>query len=100
MTVTKEKNGTVLSVAIAGSLDTKTAPQLSKELEGELEDVTEVIFDLKDTDYTSSAGLRVFLGTYQTLEQKDGRMVLRHVNQAFMEILELTGFTDFLEIED
>lgn len=100
MTVTKEKNGDVLTVAITGSLDVKTAPELSKELEGELDDVMEVIFDLEKTDYTSSAGLRVLLGAYQIMDEKDGRMVLKNVNESFMEILEVTGFTDFLEIEN
>lgn len=100
MTVTKTKDGDVLTVAIAGSLDVKTAPELSAALEGELDDVMEVIFDLKETEYTSSAGLRVFLGTFQILEEKDGRMLLKNVNDAFMEILEVTGFTDFLEIEN
>ena len=100
MTVTKEKNGDALTVAIMGSLDVKTAPELSKELEGELDDVMEVIFDLEKTDYTSSAGLRVLLGAYQIMDEKDGRMVLKNVNESFMEILEVTGFTDFLEIEN
>ena len=100
MTVTKEKNGNVLNVVIEGDIDISTAPVLQKELEGELDDVTEVYFDLKNTGYTSSAGLRVFLGTYQTMEDKDGRMVLRNVKADFMDILEITGFTDFLEIEN
>ena len=99
MTVTKEKNGNTLNVAIEGDIDINTAPQLQQELDGDLDDVTEVIFDLKNTGYTSSAGLRVFLGTYQTMDDKDGRMVLRNVNTEFMDILEMTGFTDFLEIE-
>ena len=100
MTVTKEKNGSVLNVAISGSLDINTAPMLKAELEGELDDVDEVYFDLKETDYTSSAGLRVILGTFQVMDEKDGRMVLRNVNDSFMSSLEVTGFTDFLEIEN
>jgi anti-sigma B factor antagonist len=100
MTVTKEKSGNVLNVAIEGALDINTAPQLQAELDGELDDVTEVYFDMAGTDYTSSAGLRVLLGAYQILDEKDGRMVLKNVNPAFMEILELTGFTDFIEIEN
>ncbi len=99
MTVTKEKDGNILTVTIEGEVDAKTAPQLREEMEGELDDVMEVYFDLKDCTYTSSAGLRVFLGAYQILEEKDGRMVLRGVNDAFYDILETTGFTDFLEIE-
>ena len=99
MTVTKEKNGDVLNVAISGELDIKTAPQLKDELEGQLDDVMEVHFDLKDCPYTSSAGLRVILGAYQVLDEKDGRMVLKNVNDVFMDILSETGFTDFLDIE-
>ncbi len=100
MTVTKEKEGSVLNIAISGSLDINTAPQLKAELEGELDDITEVYFDMKDCDYTSSAGLRVILGTFQVMDEKEGRMVLKNVNESFMSILEVTGFTDFLEIEN
>ena len=99
MEVTKQKNGDVLTVSISGSIDIKTAPILRQELDGELDDVNEVIFDLAETTYTSSAGLRVILGAYQILEEKDGRMVLKNVNETFMGILEMTGFTDFLDIE-
>ena len=99
MTVKKEKDGNTLTVAIEGELDIKTAPQLKAELEGELDDVMEIYFDLKDCPYTSSAGLRVILGAYQVVDEKDGRMVLKNVNDVFMGILEETGFTDFLEIE-
>ncbi len=99
MKVTKEKNGDVLNIAIEGEVNVATAPQLKEALEGEVDDVMEVIFDLKDTDYVSSVGLRVILGVYQELDDKDGRMVLKNVNEVLMEILEMTGFTDFLEIE-
>lgn len=100
MTVKKEKTGETLNVAIEGSVDIKTAPKLSEALAGEIDDVMEVIFDLKETEYFSSAGLRVILGVYQDLDDKDGSMVLKNVNDDLMEILEMTGFTDFLEIEN
>ncbi len=100
MTVKKEKTGETLIVTIEGTVDIKTAPQLRDALEGEIDDVMEVIFDLKGTDYFSSAGLRVILGVYQDLDDKDGRMVVKNVNDELMEILEMTGFTDFLEFEN
>ena len=37
---------------------------------------------------------------YQDLDDKDGRMVVKNVNDELMEILEMTGFTDFLEFEN
>lgn len=99
MTVTKKKENGVLTVSIEGALDIKTSPQLSKELEGELDDVNEVIFDMGKTPYTSSAGLRVLLKTFQVMEQKNGKMVIKNVSEDFYDILKLSGFTTFLEVE-
>lgn len=99
MKVTKEKRGNTLNVAISGSLDIKTAPQLKEALEGCLDGVKEVIFDLGETEYTSSAGLRVLLRTFQIMNEKEGRMVLKNVNKDFYDILKLAGFTEFLEVE-
>lgn len=99
MNITKQKDAGLLTVLIEGALDIRTAPELTKALEGELEDVNEVYFDLGKTNYTSSAGLRVLLKTFQVMEQKDGRMVLKNVNDELYDILKLSGFVDFLEIE-
>lgn len=99
MNINKTKGGEILTVKIEGSLDIKTAPDLSKALKGELDDVKEVDFDLADTDYTSSSGLRVLLETFQVMSEKEGRMVLKNVNDSFYDILKLSGFTDFIEIE-
>ena len=99
MEIAKEKKDGILTVSISGALDIRTAPELKEALQGELEDVKEVIFDLGNSDYTSSAGLRVFLETYQILERKDGNMILRNVNKSFYDILKISGFTDFLDIE-
>ena len=99
MNITKTKDGGVLTVAIDGALDIKTAPKLSEALEGELADVNEVLFDLAKTTYTSSAGLRVLLKTFQVLDEKDGTMVLKNVNESFYDVLKLSGFTSFLQVE-
>ena len=99
MNIGKEKKDGKLTVSIEGALDIRTAPDLSKALEGELDDVNEVVFDMEKTDYTSSAGLRVLLKTFQVMDSKEGRMVLKNVNEDFYDVLKLSGFTDFLEIE-
>ena len=100
MTVKKEKADGTLTVSVEGSIDVKTAPELKEALDGELEDVTLIIFDLKDTVYTSSAGLRVILGVYQTMNKKGGRVILKAVNEVFYATLKSAGFTQFLEIEN
>ena len=48
MTINKTVSAGVLSLALAGRLDTTTAPELEAELKASLDGVTELIFDLID----------------------------------------------------
>lgn len=98
MNITKYGNGIQLYFLLEGRLDTITAPQLEKELNGSLDGIKELVFDLKDLDYLSSAGLRVFLGA-QKIMSKQGSMKMMNVNDTISEIFEVTGFADILSIE-
>ncbi len=84
--------------ALAGRLDTVTAPELEKALKESLDGVTALTMDFEKLDYISSAGLRVLLAT-QKVMAKQGTMKLCHVNETIMEIFEVTGFTEILRIE-
>ena len=98
MTINKQQNGSVLTIAVQGRLDTTTAPDLEKEIKTGLDGVTELIMDFKKLDYISSAGLRVLLSAQKAMS-KQGSMKVIHVNDLVMEVFEVTGFTDILTIE-
>ena len=98
MTISKQQNGSVLTIAVQGRLDTTTAPDLEKEIKTGLDGVTELIMDFEKLDYISSAGLRVLLSA-QKVMSKQGSMKVIHVNDLVMEVFEVTGFTDILTIE-
>ncbi|MBQ9604377.1 MAG: STAS domain-containing protein [Firmicutes bacterium] len=98
MTITKTQENDKLTVAIEGRLDTTTAPQLEAELKSSLDDVKELVFDIKELEYISSAGLRVLLSA-QKVMNKQGKMTVIGANKAVMEIFEVTGFVDILNIE-
>ena len=85
-------------VVLEGRLDTNTAPQLETELKETLEGVTELVMDFEKLEYISSAGLRVLLSAQKTMS-KQGVMKITHVNDTIMEIFEVTGFIDILNIE-
>ena len=93
----KTENG-ALTVALEGRLDTTSAPQLEGELKGALDGVTSLVLDLEGLEYISSAGLRVLLSA-QKLMNKQGEMTITHVNDVIMEIFDVTGFTDILNIK-
>ncbi len=98
MTINQKKNGSLLTLAIEGRIDTKTAPELEKALEGALDGITELVFDFAEVSYISSAGLRVLLKAQKQMN-KQGEMKLIGVNETIMEIFEVTGFSDILSIE-
>ena len=91
------ENGKVV-LAIGGRLDTTTAPELEKELENLLSEVKELVFDMSELEYISSAGLRVLLKA-QKIMNVQGNMKVTHVNESIMEVFEITGFIDILTIE-
>ncbi|MBR3401375.1 MAG: STAS domain-containing protein [Parasporobacterium sp.] len=98
MTIRKELNGSSLVYQLEGRLDTNTAPELEKELKQDIVPITDLVFDLKDLDYISSAGLRVLLAT-QKIMNRQGKMTVRNPQEPIYEIFEVTGFTDILTIE-
>ncbi len=97
MTITKKQDGAALELALAGRLDTLTAPELEKELKASLGGAEKLTLDFGELEYISSAGLRVLLGA-QKIMTKQGRMTVTHVSEPIMEIFEVTGFSEILTI--
>ena len=98
MEIRKEMNGTTLTVALEGRLDTVTAPDLEAVLKEELDKAEALVFDFSKLEYISSAGLRVLLSAHKAMSSKGG-MKVTHVNEIVQEVLDVTGFSDILTIE-
>lgn len=97
MTITTNQENGKLSIALEGRLDTNTAPQLEAQLKQSINGISELEFDFSKLDYISSAGLRVLLAA-QKIMNKQGKMLIRHINDTIMEVFEITGFVDILTI--
>lgn len=98
MEIKKDLAGTTLTMSIIGRLDASNASTLTNELNTSLNGVQELIFDFQELKYIASAGLRVLL-TAQKRMNKQGSMKIRNVNDSVMEVLEMTGFADLMNIE-
>ena len=92
----EKKNGTTL--ALTGRLDTVTAPELEKTVTELLPRTDSLVLDLGSLEYISSAGLRVILKAYKALAAKGG-LKLTGVQEAVREVFDITGFSDFLDME-
>jgi anti-sigma B factor antagonist len=98
MTIEIKKNVNELVLEVNGRLDTITAPALDKTICENLEGINSLILDLKSLEYISSAGLRVLLSAQKKMQQI-GTMKVIKVCEEVMEVFEMTGFADILNIE-
>ncbi len=97
MEIIKTLNDKQLTLKLVGELNTISAPDLEKVIKEDLDNITELVFDFSNLDYLSSAGLRVLL-VAQKIMNKQGQMYLHHVNKDVLEIFEMTGFSNILDI--
>lgn len=97
MNIVKKANGTALTLALEGRLDTTTAPDLEAVVKNELGIVNALTIDLSDLEYISSAGLRVLLAAQKIMNQQ-GEMSVIGCSEDIMEIFDVTGFSDILNI--
>lgn len=98
MTVEKNIENEKVTLKVSGRLDTTTAPELEAAIADVLENAKDLVFDLENLEYISSAGLRVILKAQKTMNTK-GSMKLTNVNESIMEVFDITGFLDILTIE-
>jgi anti-anti-sigma factor len=88
----------VTVVSVAGSLDALTADTLVEALGREVRaGRTRLVAALGGLEYTSSAGLRVLLGTLKETRQQGGDLRLADVQEGVRRVLELSGFTSILK---
>ena len=99
MEVKFNKQDSTLTVVISGNIDTVTAPELDAQLQENLSDVKDLVLDFAAVDYISSAGLRVVLMANQQMEDVDGNMTVKNVNEDVRDVFEMTGFDSLLNLE-
>lgn len=97
LNISKKQDEEKLTIALDGRLDTTTAVDLERELKSGIDGVGELVFDMKDLAYISSAGLRVLLSA-QKIMNKQGSMAVTNISDMVAEIFEVTGFADILTI--
>ena len=91
--IEKKLDNRCLTVTLIGELDSITSPELDREVQN-LENVDEVVLDLKGLAYTSSAGLRVIMGLKRRLAGCP--LKLKNIGTEVREVLDLTGSSKLL----
>ena len=91
-----EKEGKII-IELEGRIDTNNAPQTDKEIMEILSKNAgkELVFDVNNLQYISSAGLRILM---KVRKLYDDKLEMRNVSAEIYEIFETTGFTELFLI--
>ncbi len=84
------KNTGAVTVKLSGSLDTATAPELERQLTPVLADkVNDLVYDLADLKFISSAGLRIFSSTRKLMKERGGQASFVNMQPQIQEVFEI-----------
>ena len=98
LNISTTKNAGKTVITLSGKLNTLTSQQLSREFDTALPDTTELIIEMKDTDYVSSAGLRLLVTAHKKMKTQNGTMTINNVRDEVMEVFEMTGLVGVFHI--
>ena len=98
MTIDMKRNGTELTLEIAGQMDAATSPQVDDAVKENLSGITRLIFDLEKVSYMTSAGLRVLVSAQKAMDRQ-GEMVVLHANEAVRDVFAMVGLLDIFNVQ-
>ena len=93
----QEQDGNMVAI-LEGNLNTAAAAETERAM-NPLNDVEgkDIIIDCTNLEYISSAGLRIFLGILQNVEEKGVHVYIKGVNEAVNDVFIITGFINIFE---
>jgi anti-sigma B factor antagonist len=84
-----------------GSVDSVSAPILENRLDDAIKNRQyRIVIDLSKTDFVSSAGLGLILGTVSRLRQNGGDLILMKIPQDLQDTFQLMSVDDYFETID
>ena len=98
MQIEKTQEGDIAVLKVIGQLTSSTSPALETAVNDVLKTESNLVLDFAELDFLASSGLRVILSTQKRINAKDGALVIRNVNKVVMEVFEMTGLRDFLNV--
>jgi len=99
------QNTGAVTVKLTGSLDTATAPELERQLAPVLSGLTkDLVFDLAQLKFISSAGLRIFSMARKQLKERGGQAsfvnMQPQINEVFEIMKSLPGVAVFKDVAE
>ena len=84
------RSNELCEILLTGSLDTETAPQLEKKLETIWDSVSkELMFNMKELVYVSSAGIRIIAKGCRIMKEKGGNILVISMQPQIQKVFEI-----------
>lgn len=91
-------NKEITLISVKGFIDTTTAPEFERVFQTALgEKKFNLIIDLKEVNYVSSAGWGIFVGEIKRIRSQKGNLFLVGMNPEVAEVFELLEFDSILK---
>jgi serine/threonine-protein kinase RsbW len=83
----------------AGRLDAAAVPELEEAFHDAIaHEAPSIVVDMSEATYISSSGLKAIVSTWRVLRARGGALVLAALGPRLLEIFEMVGFTQILQI--
>lgn len=98
--VETKKDGNAITFLLKGKLNSEVAQGVQEQIKDVESDAEIIKLDFSELKYISSAGLRVILEIHKDMKARNKSLILINVDSGNMDILEATGLTKFLNIQN
>ena len=96
--ILKEDGKTIIKTG--KRIDTINAPQFEQDIEPAVQEVgVNLIMDCDELTYMASSGLRIIQKTMRGVMMKRGTFKMINVSPEIYKVLNMTGFTKFMAVE-
>lgn len=91
---------TVTVIKLIGDIDAKTTPAIQDKVLSVARSNSQVILDLSQVGYMSSAGLRMLLLLYRTAHFSNENLIMVGLTEEIRDTMSITGFLNFFTTSD
>lgn len=100
MDLNLKKVDNVAVIYLAGRLDVHLSADIEKEINNIIQNDADchLLLNLKDVEYMSSSGLRIFVSTMRILKESKRKLKLSNMNNAVKKIFEVVELMDMFDI--
>jgi anti-sigma B factor antagonist len=99
MEISERKTADIITLSLAGKLDTSTAKAFEEKILGQIESgERRIVIDLARLDYISSAGLRVFVLAAKRLDGTRGKIALCALRDSVKQVFDIAGFSSIFSV--